>query len=113
MSDENFEHGGELLSLAAGIVASSFRLDQYRVSFSISTHQIFDRNIQRFGHSEQLARPERHGMPLSLEYVQAGYSVATSLGLNLGVRKPTEKDPGGRDIYNANGFDDLLSRPVK
>ncbi len=39
---------------------------------------------------------------------KAGYSVASSLGLNLGDRRPTEKDPGGRDIYNANGFEDLL-----
>ena len=31
---------------------------------------------------------------------KAGYSVAQSLGLNLGSRKPTEKDPGGRDVYN-------------
>lgn len=39
---------------------------------------------------------------------KAGYSVAQSLGLNLGSRMPTEKDPGGRDVYNANGFEDLL-----
>ncbi|HKP84179.1 MAG TPA: DUF4214 domain-containing protein [Pyrinomonadaceae bacterium] len=39
---------------------------------------------------------------------RAGYSVAKSLGIKLGVRKPTEKDPGGRDDYNAIGFDDLL-----
>jgi hypothetical protein len=38
----------------------------------------------------------------------AGYSVAQSLNLKLGPRKPTEKDPGGRDPYNSLGFDDLL-----
>lgn len=39
---------------------------------------------------------------------KAAYPVAQSLGLKLGVRKPTEKDPGGRDPYNSTGFDDLL-----
>jgi YD repeat-containing protein len=39
---------------------------------------------------------------------RAGFSVAQRLGIKLGVRRPTEKDPGGRDDYNADGFDDLL-----
>ena len=39
---------------------------------------------------------------------RAGFSVAQRLGMKLGVRRPTEKDPGGRDDYNADGFDDLL-----
>jgi hypothetical protein len=39
---------------------------------------------------------------------KAAYAVAQSLGLELGVRKPTERDPGGRDPYNSRGFEDLL-----
>jgi hypothetical protein len=39
---------------------------------------------------------------------KAAYPVAKSLGLKMGTRKPTEKNPGGRDDYNSNGFEDLL-----
>jgi hypothetical protein len=39
---------------------------------------------------------------------KAAYPVAQRLGLRLGTRTPTEKNPGGRDDYNSSGFDDLL-----
>lgn len=76
-----------------------------------------DQFIQNF-FNVALARSATNEETLYWNYqLRAGYnesaaslkfSVGQRLGLKLGTRKPTEKDPGGRDIYNANGFEDLL-----
>src|SRR5688500_3574018 len=78
-SDEGFEDSGDLLLLAACELRGSLEQLTHSAGWtstsfliSVSTHQIFDRDVQRFGNFQQLVRALGHRSIAPSKHRRAG-----------------------------------------